>query len=141
MSELFFFGNYDVKETVLPSVSPYETGNAYLYFAVGNAPYDPLNNNFVGGGFIKYVDTDTNIAKTSSFKINDNSGNCTIHCYNKDLDIYAYIDVQRVGGDMERLDLKSIECNGDIMSYSPTGTVIPKFTGNNANINVSLNFE
>lgn len=113
-----------------------------MFFTVGDAPYDPLNSNFSGGGTIYYVGSDTGRSTTSPFYLNDNRGKFTINCYtNTPIEIYStYINVQRAG-EMERLYMKNIECNGDISFYNPTGSIIPKFTGNNtANINVTLNF-
>lgn len=100
-----------------------------------------MNSSFSGGGGIDYWNAATNNYTTSSFYLNDDRGECMINCYETAVDIYnAYIDVQRAG-EMERLYMKNIEYNGDMSSDVPTGTVIPKFTGNNiANINVTLNF-
>lgn len=157
MSELFFFGNYDVKETVAPpeapsvapsvppSVGPYESGTAYLFFTVGDAPRDPVNHNhFNGGGQITYLDANTNNYTTSTFYLNDNHGELAITCYENDISFSdVYIDAQ-LGGERGRLYVKNIECNGDIYNPTgtiiPTGTIVPKFTGHIANIYVTFNF-
>ena len=152
MNELFFFGNYDVKETVAPTivptveptivptveptVAPTEIGNAYLSFTLGTAPYEPMNNNFVSG-IVQYTSPDNNYMDSALFKLNDGrGGECNIKCYNSDLYIYAYLDAPY----KPIILMKSIICTGNISSYNPIGTIIPEFTGNKDAINVVLNF-
>lgn len=95
-----------------------------------------MNNNIIGGN-VYYTSPDTNTGTLTTFELNDGRGVCNIKCYNNnELTIYAYLDAPYI----PIMDLKSIECNGDISSYKPIGTIVPKLTGNNANINVTLNF-